>query len=190
MLLKYRFWSLLCMVIFMTSCAGSSPYMKPSATMLTPTKEKAVVRFMRPSGFGYAIDFNVWDGEKLVGNSVAKAQFDYLAVPGRHIFVAVAENKTFLEAELEGGKVYYIITQVRMGAWKARVGLVAVNRGSEFWDKVQEYERGLNKLQSDTEALKKWEDKGKSKIKAVLTEYETSLKASGKWPRLKPEDGR
>jgi len=95
-----------------------------------------------------------------------------------------------MEAELEGGKVYYVITQVRMGVWKARVGLVAVNRGSEFWDKVQEYERGLNKLQSDTEALKKWEDKGKSKIKAVLTEYDTSLKASGKWPRLKPEDGR
>ena len=157
---------------------------------MNPTGGKAVVRFMRPSGFGYAINFNIWDGEKVIGNSVAKSQFDYLADPGKHLFVAVAENQAFLEAELESGKTYYILTQVKMGAWKARVGLIAVNSGSKFWDKVMEYENTLIKLQPDTVVLKNWENANKPKIQAVLTRYETEWKKSYDWPKLKPEDGR
>jgi hypothetical protein len=56
MLLKYRLWFLLCITVFLASCAGSSPYMKPSEGMLAPPKEKALVRFMRPSEFGN-VDF-------------------------------------------------------------------------------------------------------------------------------------
>jgi len=191
MFLKFRLWFLLlCIAVFSMSCAGSSSYMKPSQGLLAPTNDKALVRFMRPSGFGFAINFNIWDGEKVIGNSVAKSQFDYLADPGKHLFVAVAENKVFLEADLEAGKTYYILTQVRMGAWKARVGFVSVNKGSEYWDKVKEYEKELNKLEPDKEVLKKWEDENKSKIKEVLSQYETTWKTSEQWPKLNPEDGR
>ncbi|MBI5409534.1 MAG: hypothetical protein HZA14_09245 [Nitrospirae bacterium] len=147
MLSKFRLVCILGISIIMTACAGSSGYMKPSQSLLNPTTDKALVRFMRPSGMGYAVNFNIWDGEKVIGNSVAKAQFDYLTDPGKHLFVAISENQEFLEANLEAGKTYYIITQVKMGAWKARVGLVPVNKGSEFWDKVKEYENELNKLQ-------------------------------------------
>ena len=185
--------SLFCLIsvaIVCMSCAGSSKYMKPSETMLSPTSDKAVVRFMRPSALGNAINFNIWDGEKVIGNSVAKGQFDYLADPGMHLFVAVAENKTFLDAELEAGKIYYILTQVKMGMWKARVGLVPVNKGSEYWDKVSEYEKELNKFQPDAELLKAWEDSNKDKIKSVLSEYETKLKTEEQWPRLSITDGR
>jgi hypothetical protein len=181
---------LICVALLMVSCAGNSGYMKPAETMLSPTKEKALVRIMRPSGMGYAINFNIWDGEKVIGNSVAKGQFDYLADPGRHLFVAVAENKTFLDAELEAGKVYYILTQVKMGWWKARVGLVSVNRGSEWWEKVAEYEKELNRLQPEPASLKAWEDANREKIKAIIAEYETKLKTEEKWPKLTIQDGR
>lgn len=191
MFLKFRLWFLLlCITVFSVSCAGSSHYMKPSQGLLTPTNDKALVRFMRPSGFGFAINFNIWDGEKVIGNSVAKSQFDYLANPGKHLFVALAENKVFLEADLESGKTYYIITRVYMGAWRARVAFLAVNKGSEFWDKVKEYENELNKLEPATEALKQWEDANKSKIKEILSQYETTWKTSEQWPKLNPEDGR
>lgn len=190
MFTRLRLFCLIGITLFIASCAGSSGYMRPSDTMLSPTNEKALVRIMRPSGFGFAINFNIWDGEKVIGNSVAKSQFDYLADPGKHIFVAVAENKTFLEAELEAGKTYYILTQVRMGVWKARVGFVAVTKGSEFWDKVLTYEDELNKLQPETEALKTWGDSNREKIREVLSLYERELKTSEEWPRLRPEDGR
>ena len=187
---RYRLWLLLFISLFFTACAGSSKYMKPSKIMLTPTSEKALVRVMRPSGLGYAINFNIWDGEKVIGNSVAKSQFDYLADPGKHLFVAIAENKSFVEAELEAGKIYYLLTQVKMGLLKARVGLVPVNKGSEFWDKVLEYETKLNKLQPDTNALKTWEDANKDGMKTILNEYEVKSKSSEQWPRINLEDGR
>jgi hypothetical protein len=176
-------------LIIMASCAGSSVYMKPSQSLLNPTSEKALVRFMRPSGMGYAVNFNIWDGEKVIGNSVAKGQFDYLADPGKHLFVAVAENQAFVEANLEAGNIYYIITQVKMGVWKARVGFIPVNKGSEFWDKVKEYENELDKLEPNTEALRSWELANKSGMQDILNRYETEWKSKG-WPKLNPEDGR
>ena len=178
------------LTFLLISCAGSSKYMTPSETLSTPTTEKALVRIMRPSGFGYAINFNIWDGEKVIGNSVAKSEFDYLADPGKHVFVAVAENKAFAEADLEAGKTYYLLTQVKMGLWKARVGLIPVNRGSGFWDKVLEYEKELKKLQPNAAALQAWEDENKEKIKAVLADYEAAAQKGEAGPKLNPEDGR
>lgn len=189
-----RFFSLnillVSVVVFLSSCAGSSKYMRPSESLLTPPEDKAIVRFMRPSGFGFAINFNVWDGENVIGNSVAKSQFDYLADPGKHLFVAVAENKVFMEADLEAGKTYYVITRVYTGVWKARVAFMAVNRGSEHWDNVLEYENQLNIVEPNKEVLKAWEPKYKPKIIELLSEYETKWKNEYAWERLNPEDGR
>tara|TARA_B100000315_G_scaffold199819_1_gene191810 strand:+ start:92 stop:586 length:495 start_codon:yes stop_codon:yes gene_type:complete len=164
--------------------------MKPAQSLLSPNNNKALVRFMRPSGFGFAINFNVLDGEKVIGNSVAKSQFDYLADPGKHLFITTAENKAFLEAELEGGKTYYVITRIYPGVMFARVTFIAVNKGTEFWGKVLEYENTLVKLEPDIEVLKHWEESNKPKIQKVLSSYESIWKEKHQWPKLSPEDGR
>lgn len=181
---------LLSVVFLLSSCAGSSKYMRPSESLLSPSPDKAVVRFMRPSGIGFAVNFNILDNETVIGNSVAKSQFDYIAEPGKHLFVATAENKAFLEADLDAGKTYYIITRIYPGAWYARVALHAVTRGSEYWDKVVEYETKLAKLQPDHEVLKQWEEANKHKILNVLQGYETEWKDKYEWEKLSPEDGR
>lgn len=145
---------------------------------------------MRPSGIGYAINFNIWDGEKVIGNSVAKSQFDYLADPGKHLFVSTAENIVFLEADVEAGKIYYILSRVKMGWWKARTELIPVTKGSEHWDEVKVYEKELVKLTPDAAAIQQWETANKEKIKTVLSEYEAKLKNEEQWPKLNREDGR
>ena len=172
MLSKYRLWCLLCMLIFIASCAGSSTYMKTSETLMGHPGDKALVRFMRPSGYGYAQNFNMLDGEKVIGNSVAKSQFDYLTDPGKHLFIATAENKAFLEADLLAGKTYYVITRIYMGAWTGRVALVPVTRDSEFWDKVIEYENTSSTLLSPNIFRKH--------VLPFLNEYAEILKAAGK----------
>lgn len=182
--------TLVAAAVFLISCAGSSAYMKPSAARATPTTDTAVVRFMRPSGFGFAVNFNLLDGSNVIGNSVAKSQFDYVTEPGHHLFIATAENKAFLEADLDGEKVYYVITRIYPGAWKARVAFVAVNRGSEHWDAVTGYENELQRLEPDTEKIQAWQDANAEKIQALLAAYESDLKAKYDWPRLAPEDGR
>jgi len=131
------------MLVFIASCTGSSAYMKTSETLIHPPDDKTLVRFMRPSGYCYYTNFNMLDGEKVIGNSVAKSQFDYLTDPGKHLFIAITENKAFLEADLLAGKTYYVITRVYTGGWRGRVALVPVTRDSEFWNKVIEYENTL-----------------------------------------------
>jgi len=182
--------SIVSVLIFCAGCAGSSAYMRSAQTLLHPTADKALVRFMRPSGYGFAINFNILDGEEVIGNCVAKSQFDYLTEPGKHLFIATAENKAFLEADLEAGKTYYVLTRVYMGAWRARVSLVAVNRDSEFWNKVEEYETALKRTEPDKAALKKWENANKPKIKELVRGYEAKWKSTHQWPTLRPGDGR
>ena len=177
-------------LLFLSSCAGSSTYMRPATSQNTPTPNKALVRFMRPSGMGFAINFNVMDGTKVIGNSVAKSQFDYLTEPGRHLFVSTAENKVFLEADLEPGKVYYIVTRVYPGAWRARVAFVAVTRGSEFWETVLQYDKELVRLEPDEAKLRAWEAEHKEEIQALVTAYELEFKKQYDWPKLRPDDGR
>jgi hypothetical protein len=176
--------------LFLSSCAGSSTYMKPASSALAPTPDKALVRFMRPSGMGFAIDFNLFDGARLIGNIVAKSQLDYLADPGRHVFMATAENKVFLEADLAPGKLYYVITRIYPGAWRARVAFIAVTRGSEFWDAVLQYEKELQKLEPDEAKLRTWEEQNKDQIQALLVAYETEFKQKYDWPKLAAGDGR
>ncbi len=180
----------LAIVLLLGACAGSSSYMKSTQSLLQPTEQKALVRFLRPSGMGAAVNFNVLDGDKVIGNSVSKSQFDYLATPGKHLFIATGENKAFLEADLQAGKTYYIITRIYPGAWYARVAFVAVNRGSEYWDKVSELERELQRLEPDQEAIRKWEDANRDKIRNILAQYENEWKNKYNWPKLVPEDGR
>lgn len=177
-------------MILLSSCAGSSAYMKPSASLAPPKKDKAIVRFMRPSGFAPAINFNLMDGSRVIGNSVAKSQFDYLVDPGHHLFIATAENKVFLEADLEPAKIYYVITRIYPGAWRARVAFLPVKKGSEYWDAVLGYEKELQILSPDEEKLKAWQDANAEKIKALVDSYEAEQKAKFDWPRLAPEDGR
>lgn len=177
-------------LLFLSSCAGSSNYMKPSVSQVVPTQDKALVRFMRPSGMGYAVNFNLLDGTKVIGNSVAKSQFDYLADPGHHLFVSIAENKVFLEADLAPEKVYYIITRIYPGWWRARVAFEAVTRGSEYWDAVLQYEKELQRLEPDEANLRVWQDAHREEIQALLSAYESEFKAKYNWPKLSPNDGR
>ena len=189
MLSKIRLICLLCSMVFIASCAGSSGYMKSTETLSSPTKDKALVRFMRPSSIGFMGNLNILDGEKVIGNSVAKSQFYYLADPGKHLFMITSGNtRGFLEAEFDAEKTYYIITKIELG--RGRAAFLPVTRGSEFWDKVLEYEKTLIKLQSDRNTLQAWEDANKPKIQKVLSYYESVWKNKYQWPKLMPEDGR
>ena len=159
---------LVLMILVFMGCAGSSSYMQPATTVLKPTSDKAVVYFMRPSGIGFAINFQIWDGERFIGLSQAKSYFAYQCDPGRHLFVGLAENKRGLEADLEAGKAYFAITQVRMGGWRARMAFIPVTRGSEFWDLVNTYMTELNYIEAKPGMLMQWEAKHRAKTQEVL----------------------
>jgi hypothetical protein len=88
---------------------------------------KSVVYFVRPSGTGFAINFSYFDSDKLIGIFPGKGYIRYECDPGSHLFWARSENKDFVEAQLEAGKVYFIEAVVQMGFIKAQVGLQPID---------------------------------------------------------------
>ena len=179
--------------ILIAGCAGESQYMRKSTPPTAPPPDKALVYFMRPSGFGFAINFQIYDRYELVGLSQAKSYFAYACDPGKHLFIGVAENKRAVDADLEAGKSYYIITGVHMGGWKARMSFVPVTRGSEFWDKVEVYKRDLNFVVPVEGEIDKWVAKRETKVRAAIADvisYVGTPEGKKYVSTLSKEDGR
>lgn len=118
------------MIIF--GCASSMMTKVPPVKH--PESNHAVVTFLRPTSFGGAIQFGIWDAENFVGVLSANSYIQYLATPGEHIFMGRAENWSYVKANLEGGKNYYILGNVFPGVWKARIAFNPVTRSDGTTD--------------------------------------------------------
>lgn len=193
-----RFLLLSCVVVAVAGCAVSTSYMRPAKEALHPTGDKALVRFLRPSKFqGGGRTFAILDGETAIGNAQNDKQFDYVCTPGRHRFIAVAAGiePSFLEATVESGKTYYVIVTIEVGFTSARTRLIPVNRNSEYWEKVDEYEKSLQRLEPEGEALRLWQEKNTLQIKQLVKQVESDYEYQSKYKqeyqsKLVPEDGR
>lgn len=180
-------------VILLLGCTGSSKYMNKASTPEGPSPDKALVYFMRPSGFGFAIHFQIWENYRLIGLSQAKCYFAYECDPGKHLFIGRAENKRAVEADLEAGKTYYILTQVKVGGWKARMEFIPVTHGSEYWNRVELYKQELSYVVPQKDVVEQWEAKRKGDINAELNEIINYIKTpeGQKYVvKLNKEDGR
>ena len=185
-------------ILLAAGCAGKSKYMR---TAIPPAEVspagKAMVYFLRPSGLGYAIHFQIWDyyksDYKLIGLSQAKSYFVYECDPGKHLFIGFAENKRAVEADIEAGKSYYIITQVKMGGWKARMAFIPVTRESEFWNQIDSYKKKLHFILPEKEVIAQWESAKKDKIQKELNEtinYLNTTEGRQYIVKLEQKDGR
>lgn len=98
------------------------------APEIPPTPaDKAVVYFVRPSAMGFAINFTYFDSLQVIGRFNGPKYIRYECEPGKHLFWARSENKDFVEADIEAGKIYFIEALVKMGAIKAGVELSPVD---------------------------------------------------------------
>ena len=167
---------LLVAYMFVIGCAGSSKYMVKTTPVQEPAPGKALVYFMRPSGTGFAVHFQIWQGYELIGLSQAKSYFAYECDPGKHLFIGRAENKRAVEADLEAGKSYYIITQVQVGAWKARMAFIPVTRDSEYWEQVELYKKKLNFIVPNEEEIGKWTAEREEEIRKEINEINDYIK--------------
>ena len=93
--------------------------------------DKSVVYFVRASGLGFAINFTYFDSTKLIGKSNGTNYIRYECEPGHHLFWARSENRDFVEAEVEAGKIYFLEVVPQMGAIKASVQLKPVDPSNE-----------------------------------------------------------
>jgi hypothetical protein len=91
-----------------------------------PSPGKAKVYFVRFSGTGALINFKYFHGDEYLGKFSGVNYFIYETDPGQHLFWVGAENREFLEANLEVDQVYVVEVRPTMGAFKAAVKVLAV----------------------------------------------------------------
>jgi hypothetical protein len=92
---------------------------------------KAVVYFVRPSMLGFAINFSYYDSTNLVDKFNGAGYLRYECEPGFHLFWGKAENKDFIEADLEAGKIYLVEAAPQLGAITYGVRLIPVDPNDE-----------------------------------------------------------
>lgn len=99
--------------------------------------DKAVVYFVRVSSLGALINFTYFDSTMVIGRFNGPKFLRYECEPGEHLFWARSENKDFVKANLEAGKIYVIDVIPYMGALKAGVYLVPINSADYKMKKIQ-----------------------------------------------------
>ncbi|MBE9527230.1 MAG: hypothetical protein IME94_09685 [Proteobacteria bacterium] len=180
-------------VLLMSGCAGTVKNMNivlPENVIEAPEPGKSLIVFMRPSGFGFAIQSSVFEIKDnnaiLAGIVAAKKKVAYQVEPGEHLFMVIGESADFMSAELQENMTYYALVTPRLGLWKARFSLKPVHSdelySSEFNDWIESCEwveispesrswaiSNMNSIQSkQREYYKDWMEKDESDRPKIL----------------------
>jgi len=189
-------------VLVLCGCATGRHSIRDTRTSNDARPDKALVIVMRPSSYGAAISSVVFDatGERndLIAVLGPKEKVAYYSDAGERLFMVIAENADFMEANLEAGRTYYAIVTPRMGVWKARFSL------HPFKADHAEHEFRL-----DSPQLRKWlkachyvlpnrdaEEYGRKSAGDIATrraefagKWAEMLEKDKQWRRLSPGDG-
>ena len=150
--------------------------------------DKSVVYFVRASGLGAAINFTYFDSTKLIGKGNGTNYVRYECEPGHHLFWARSENKDFVEAEVEAGRIYFIEVVPQMGALKAGVQLKPVDPSNE--KTMKRILKIMEKKAPETfsaEELEKDAEKSKDVMERGLEKYREEKEKGKKTDRLEKE---
>jgi len=182
----FRLTFVLVLILFLWGC-GSSMMIKAKPIAI-PENNDAIVTFIRPTMFGGAIKFGLWDSENFIGILTAKSYVQYKTHPGEHLFIGRAENWSYVKADLAPGKQYFIIGRVMMGVWKARVALDPVNKNDNV--SQAQIDNWLNGLRPTTVIPAKIDSYAKPRIPHMKAAIEKFKSGEVKYFELKAEDNR
>ena len=116
---------------FASGCTSKlmQPAATPSVTGAVQSDQAAIV-FFRPSLFGGGIQAPVIEATETdilyVGIVSSKMKLLHKTTPGKHHYIVGGEDSNLLEADLEGGKIYYVEVNPKLGLVKARFVFVPI----------------------------------------------------------------
>lgn len=117
--------TMLILFLLFAGLSGQSQSFSP------PAEGKAVVYFIRISGLGSLVDFFYFDSAQYIGKFNGTKYMRYECAPGRHLLWAKAENRDYVEADLEANRIYLLEPLPQMGAMKAGVTLQLIDMTDE-----------------------------------------------------------
>ena len=182
-------------VLLLGACAGSSTYMRdvaPEKANYTSQKDKALLVFMRPSGFAFAIQssvFQIIDGNpSFLGILSAKTKIARHVNPGKTRFMVIGESADFMDATLEAGKIYYSLVTPRMGLWKARFSLQPVHGADVQTEEFASWYQDTRWVEN-LETASSWADSHMANIRGKMIENLPKWRQKADKPTLALGDG-
>ena len=118
------------------------------------------------------INFALFDGEQVIGRINGMKYMRYDCDPGKHLFWARSENKSFVEAELEPGKTYLIDVIPQMGGIKAGVALMPVDKSNYKLKRIQKLVSKKEPVSFDANEFAKLQSKFTDVIERGMSRYE------------------
>src|SRR5690606_28181759 len=94
---------------------------------LAPDATSALVTFYRTSRLLATSAFDIWNQDGYIGSTKGNTYFQVKLAPGKHTFVAISEQYSLLEADLEAGKEYAVDLSVVMGWNQAHIKLLPID---------------------------------------------------------------
>ena len=174
----------------LAACSTTS-YMRDAQPTPPPGPDEAKVVIYRTATFGGAENFPVYelvddeDG-KLLGFTETDRYFEVRCPPGKHLFVTRGEGDAFIEADLEGGRTYFIRTYSKFGLLSARPGFAPVGRESELFPDLEETLSTLQCRELDPRKAAEYDHREEDSLKKAMAGYREGRKN----PRLlHPDDG-
>lgn len=172
-----------CVVVFgATVFAGCARYNMPSTAprpTAAPAADQARVFFVKPGGsWGNAEGF-VLQEEKVIGYLQNRQAF-YVDVPaGEHTFMSVTSNADGIQANLAGGKTYYVRLFSTPGAMSIMLGgsenmyMEPIAPESEHWDKRLEWVDGARLMEMNPGKCEAWQSKYAAKNAERLAAFKS-----------------
>ncbi len=151
------------------------------------SKDKSTVYFVRASGLGALINFTYFDGEKPIGRFNGPKYMKYECDPGKHLFWARSENKSFVEANLKAGGIYLIDVLPTMGGLKAGVILIPVDKNNHRLKAIQKLVTKRESESFDGLKLNDLQNKMSKVIVRGMKKYNRIKDKGGKVPQLTSE---
>jgi len=124
-----NFIAVFSLIFLLSGCASTTQYVQLSDSAKKgnnfDNETMARIYVLRPSSFGSAITFKIYQGEKFIGELGPKSYLSWQVDPanGKIEVISKAENYSVLKVTPEVGKTYYIHQKVKMGWIMARTGL-------------------------------------------------------------------
>lgn len=103
-------------LLALTGCiSAASSWMKDSAPTPPPGAGEAKVIFYRPPNYWRHNEvWQLWDEDRMIALAENGGCVEYRCAPGKHLFFLLPGSEPAVDAELVGGRTYYVQVEMKM----------------------------------------------------------------------------
>ena len=174
-------------------CSGRSHLLdyaeRSGAQIAAPPSDKAlVVFFCRENPWAGFLHGAVYDGERFIATLTSATFTTYLTDPGQHRFMVANQHADFLDADLQGGKIYFVAVFPRSQHVPPGYGFWPISQQGPSWKRLKTWLSASVAVKANEQGLQ-WARDHEQEMKQIRSKCLPDWEARRDRPVLRSEDG-